>query len=145
PLHVWHSRVASLATPDWCLLDLDPKDAPFAHVVEVALFLHGLCTDVGLPHYVKTSGSSGLHVMIPLGRQMTYDQCVTLGELIARMAVKALPKIATVERTVRKRGGKVYVDYLQNRQGQLVAAPFTVREKPGATVSAPLAWDEVGK
>ena len=76
---------------------------------------------------------------------MTYDQSATLGELIARVTVKALPRIATIERTVRKRGGKVYVDYLQNRQGQLVAAPFSVREKPGATVSAPLRWKEVGK
>ena len=145
PLHIWHSRVATLANPDWCLLDLDPKDAPFAHVVEIALFLHSLCEEVGFPHYVKTSGSSGLHILIPLGAQMTYDQSATLGELIARVTVKALPRIATIERTVRKRGGKVYVDYLQNRQGQLVAAPFSVREKPGATVSAPLRWKEVGK
>jgi bifunctional non-homologous end joining protein LigD len=144
PLHIWHSRAASLSTPDWCLLDLDPKDAPFAHVVEIALFLHALCGEVGLPHYVKTSGSSGLHVLIPLGRQMDYDQCVTLGELLARTVVKALPKIATVERTVKKRGGKVYVDFLQNRAGQLMAAPFSVREKKGATVSAPLLWKEVG-
>ena len=145
PLHIWHSRVATLSNPDWCLLDLDPKDAPFAHVVEIALFLHSLCEEVGFPHYVKTSGSSGLHVLIPLGAQMTYDQSATLGELIARVTVKALPKIATIESTVRKRGGKVYVDYLQNRQGQVVAAPFSVREKPGATVSAPLRWKEVGK
>jgi bifunctional non-homologous end joining protein LigD len=93
---------------------------------------------------VKTSGSSGLHVLIPLGRQMTYDQSVTLGELLARFVVKTLPGIATIERTVRKRGGKVYVDYLQNRHGQLMAAPFSVREKPGATVSTPLLWKEVG-
>jgi bifunctional non-homologous end joining protein LigD len=144
PLHIWHSRVGSLETPDWCLLDLDPKDAAFAHVVEIALFLHALCDELGLPHYVKTSGSSGLHVLIPLGRQMTYDQCVTLGELLARMVVKTLPKISTIERTVRKRGGKVYIDYLQNREGQLMAAPFSAREKKGATVSAPLRWREVG-
>ena len=145
PLHIWHSRVAEPATPDWCLLDLDPKDAPFAHVVESALFLHSLCEEVGFPNYVKTSGSSGLHVLIPLGAQMTYDQSATLGELIARMTVKAFPGIATIERTVRKRGGKVYVDYLQNRRGQLVAAPFSAREKSGATVSAPLRWKEVGR
>ena len=144
PLHIWHSRASSLTTPDWCLLDLDPKNAPFAHVVEIALFVHGLCEELGLPHYVKTSGSSGLHVLVLLGRQMSYDQSVTLGELLARVVVKALPEIATVERTVRKRAGKVYVDYLQNRHGQLMAAPFSMREKPGATVSAPLYWKEVG-
>jgi len=144
PLHVWHSRVADLDHPDWCLLDLDPKDAPFSDVVEVALFLHELCADVGLPHYVKTTGSTGLHVLVPLGGQMTYEQSRTLGELLARVAVGELPGIATVERVVSKRAGKVYVDYLQNRRGQLVAAPLCVRPKPGATVSAPLAWDEVG-
>jgi bifunctional non-homologous end joining protein LigD len=145
PLHIWHSRASSLAHPDWCLLDLDPKAAPFAHVVEIALFLHDLCEGLELPHYVKTSGSSGLHVLIPLGGRMGYDQSVTLGELIARTVVRKLPKISTIERTVKKRGGKVYVDYLQNRGGQLMAAPFSVREKPGATVSAPLLWKEVGK
>jgi bifunctional non-homologous end joining protein LigD len=144
PLHIWHSRASSLATPDWCLLDLDPKEAPFADVVEIALFLHSLCDELELPHYVKTSGSSGLHILIPLGRQMTYDQSVTLGELLARTVVKTLPKISTIERTVKKRGGKVYVDFLQNREGQLMAAPFSVREKKGATVSTPLLWKEVG-
>ncbi len=143
PLHIWHSPTATLAQPDWCLLDLDPKDAPFAHVVEVALVLHTLCNELGLPHYVKTSGSSGLHVLIPLGRQMGYDQSVTLGELIARVIVREVPKIATVERSLRRREGRVYVDYLQNRHGQLMAAPFSVREKPGATVSTPLDWTEV--
>jgi bifunctional non-homologous end joining protein LigD len=145
PLHIWHSRASDLGHPDWCLLDLDPKDAPFAHVVEIALFLHELCDELALPHYVKTSGSSGLHVLIPLGGRMDYDQSVTLGELIARTVVKKLPKISTIERVVKKRGGKVYVDFLQNRQGQLMAAPYSVREKPGATVSAPLLWKEVGK
>ena len=144
PLHIWHSRVGTLDTPDWCLIDLDPKDAPFKDVVEIALYLHELCQELHLPHYVKTSGSSGLHVLIPLGKQMTYDQSVTLGELIARTVVKALPTIATIERTVKRRGGKVYVDFLQNGRGQLMAAPFSVREKPGATVSTPLLWKEVG-
>ena len=143
PLHVWHSRTATLGQPDWCLLDLDPKDAPFTHVIEIALFLHALCEELGLPHYVKTSGSSGLHVLIALSRRMSYEQSVTLGQLIARVTVRELPDLATVERTVGKRAGKVYVDYLQNRHGQLMAAPFSVREKADATVSAPLGWSEV--
>ncbi|MBW3534941.1 MAG: DNA ligase D [Gemmatimonadetes bacterium] len=144
PLHVWHSRIGALERPDWCLLDLDPKGAPFADVVEVALFLHDLCEEIALPHYVKTSGSTGLHVLVPLGGHMDYDQSRTLGELLARLAVGALPEIATVERAVRRREGKVYVDFLQNRGGQLMAAPFCARAKPGATVSAPLRWKEVG-
>jgi bifunctional non-homologous end joining protein LigD len=144
PLHVWHSRTESLARPDWCLLDLDPKDAPFEHVVEVALFLHELCDVIGLPHYVKTSGSTGLHVLVPLGRRMTYEQSRLLGQLMAHVTAAELSDIATVERVIEKRAGKVYVDFLQNRHGQLMAAPFAVRPKPGATVSAPLAWEEVG-
>ena len=143
PLHVWHSRAASPGQPDWCLLDLDPKDAAFTHVIEVALFLHTLCVELGLPHYVKTSGLSGLHVLIALGRRMNYEQSVALGQLIARVTVRELPDLATVKRTVRRRAGKVYVDYLQNRHGQLMAAPFSVREKSTATVSTPLDWGEV--
>ena len=145
PLHIWHSRVADLEHPDWCLLDLDPKDAPFAHVVEVALFLHELMEAVGLPHYVKTSGSTGLHLMVPLGGQMSYDQCRALGQLLAQVTARELPKIATVERVVSRRAGKVYIDFLQNRQGQLMASFLSVRPKPGATVSAPLSWKEVGE
>jgi bifunctional non-homologous end joining protein LigD len=144
PLHIWHSRVADLEHPDWCLLDLDPKDAPFAHVVEIAEFLHELCGEIGLPHYVKTTGSTGLHILIPLGGQMDYDQSQTLGQLLATVAVKTLPKISTIARAVKSRGGKVYVDFMQNRQGQLMASTYSVRPKPGATVSAPLVWKEVG-
>jgi bifunctional non-homologous end joining protein LigD len=144
PLHIWHSRVSDLVHPDWCLLDLDPKDAPFAHVVEIALYLHDLCDQIGLPHYVKTTGSTGLHILVPLGRQMDYDQSQTLGQLLATVTVKALPKISTIARAVKSRGGKVYVDFMQNRQGQLMASTFCVRPKPGATVSAPLEWKEVG-
>jgi bifunctional non-homologous end joining protein LigD len=144
PLHIWHSRASAIEHPDWCLIDLDPKEAPFSHVVECALFLHDLCEEIELPHYVKTTGSSGLHILIPLGGQMDYDQSRTLGELLANMTVKALPKIATVERALKSRGGKVYVDFMQNREGQLMAAPYCARPREGAPVSAPLEWKEVG-
>jgi bifunctional non-homologous end joining protein LigD len=143
PLHVWASRVGSLDRPDWCILDLDPKGAPFGHVVEIARQLHRLCDDIGLPNFVKTSGSSGLHVLVPLGRAFTYEQSRTLGELLARLVVEELPATATVTRSVDEREGKVYVDFLQNRRGQLLAAPYSVRPVPGALVSAPLRWREV--
>ncbi|HEY6107523.1 MAG TPA: DNA ligase D, partial [Gemmatimonadales bacterium] len=84
-LHVWSSRVATLETPDWCILDLDPKDAPFTDVVTVAHAVKELCDDIGLPTGIKTSGSTGLHVLIPLGRQCTYEQSRTLGGLLARV------------------------------------------------------------
>ncbi|HSJ09633.1 MAG TPA: DNA ligase D, partial [Longimicrobiales bacterium] len=143
PLHVWSSRVATLEKPDWCSLDLDPKDAPFSDVVKVARAAHALCDAIGLPNYIKTSGSSGLHVLIPMGRQLTHDQARTVGELLARRIVAELPDIATIARVVSQREGRVYVDYLQNGQGKLLVAPFCVRPLPGAPVSTPLRWSEV--
>jgi bifunctional non-homologous end joining protein LigD len=143
PLHVWSSRVGSLARPDWAILDLDPKGAPFGHVVEIARAAHALCDEVGLPSFAKTSGGSGLHVLLPLGGQLTHEQCRQLAELLARLLVAQLPALATVERSVAARGGRVYVDYLQNGHGKLLAAPWSVRPRPGATVSTPLAWSEV--
>ena len=145
PMHVWHSRLDTLSQPDWCVLDLDPKEASFEDVIEVARAIRKVCEDIELPSYVKTSGSSGLHVMIPLGRQCTYEQSRVLGELMGRVITVELSEVATMARQISKREGKVYVDYLQNGHGKLIAAPFTVRPKPGAPVSMPLKWSEVKK
>jgi bifunctional non-homologous end joining protein LigD len=142
-LHIWSSRVATLETPDWCILDLDPKEAPFTDVVTVARAVKALCDDIGLPAGIKTSGSTGLHVLIPLGRQVTYEQSRTLGGLLARVIAAQLPDIATITRQVHKRGGKVYLDYVQNGHGRLLVAPFSARPLPGAPVSTPLAWREL--
>src|SRR5437868_13345415 len=142
-LHIWSSRVDTLEAPDWCILDLDPKEAPFTDVVTVAQAVQALCDDIGLPAGIKTSGSTGLHVLIPLGRQVTYQQSRTLGGLPARVIAAELPEIATVTRQVQKRGGKVYLDYVQNGHGRLLVAPFSARPLPGAPVSTPLAWGEV--
>jgi bifunctional non-homologous end joining protein LigD len=135
--------VATLGLPDWCIIDLDPKEAPFRDVVQVAQVTKELCDDIALPAFIKTSGSSGLHIMIPMGRQVTHEQSRMFGELIARAVVKLAPEIATVERMPAKRGGKVYVDYLQNGSGKLLVAPYSVRPLPGAPVSTPLEWQEV--
>jgi bifunctional non-homologous end joining protein LigD len=143
PLHVWASRTAKIDRPDWCVLDLDPKDAPFSDVIRVAQTTHALCEEIGLPNLVKTSGSSGLHVLIPLGCQCRYDEARSLGELLARLVTAELPEISTVTRQVSRRGGKVYVDYLQIGAGRLIVAPFSVRPLPGAPVSMPLRWSEV--
>jgi bifunctional non-homologous end joining protein LigD len=143
PLHVWSSRVAALERPDWCILDLDPKGAPLTDVVAIARYLRALCDDVGLTTYVKTSGSTGLHVLIPLGALYTYEQSRTLAELLARFTARSLPKIATIVRSVSDRDGKVYVDYLQNGHGRLLVAPLCVRPLPGAPVSMPLEWSQV--
>src|SRR3989442_2179034 len=116
-LHVWSSRVATLDKPDWCILDLDPKEAPFTEVVTVAKAVQALCDDIGLPTGIKTSGSTGLHVLIPLGRQVTYEQSRTLGGLLARVIAAELPEIATVTRQVQKRDGKGNLNYVQNGHG----------------------------
>jgi len=143
PLHIWASRVGSLELPDWCVLDLDPKEAPFSDVIRTATVLRSLCESIEYPSYVKTTGKTGLHVLLPLGRQCTYAQSRTLGELLARVVLRELGDIATITRHVTKRGDKVYLDYLQNRHGQTIVAPLSVRPLPGATVSMPLEWEEV--
>ena len=144
PLHVWSARRTSLERPDWAILDLDPKGAPFSYVVAVAKQIHALLAPLHVPHFVKTSGQEGLHVLLPLGRHLTHDEAKTLAELLARIVAAELPDIATVARPLGERGGKVYVDFLQNGFGKTIAAPFSVRPRPGAPVSTPLDWREVG-
>ncbi|HEU5042076.1 MAG TPA: DNA primase small subunit domain-containing protein, partial [Gemmatimonadales bacterium] len=102
-----------------------------------------LCDRIRLPVMVKSSGSSGLHLMVPLGRQCTHEQSRSLGELLARCLVGELPEIATIVRQVSQREGRVYIDYLQNGSGKLIVAPYSVRPLPGAPVSVPLRWQEV--
>jgi len=143
PFHVWHSRTANIGYPDWCVLDIDPKGAPFSDVITVALACHALCDEIGLPNLVKTSGSTGLHILIPLGCQCRHDQARSLGELLARIITTELPEITSLARQVSRREGKVYVDYLQNGAGRLIVAPFSVRPLSGAPVSTPLRWSEV--
>lgn len=143
PLHIWSSRVESLGYPDWSILDLDPKEAPFVHVVEIALALRALCEELELPSFVKTSGSTGLHVLVPLGGTCTHDQSRSLAHLLAQVIATEHPGIATTARRLEHRRGRVYLDYVQNGHGRLLVAPFSVRSLPGAPVSMPLCWSEV--
>jgi len=143
PIHLWASRAGSLERPDWAVLDLDPKGAPFTHVVRMAQTLRAILDEVGVPSYVKTSGKTGLHVLVALGARYSYDEARGFAEIIATMAVGREPKIATVARPLRERGGKVYVDFGQNGPGRTIVAPFSVRPLPGAPVACPLTWDEV--
>ncbi len=144
PIHARSSRAATVQLPDWCIVDLDPKGAPFAHVVKLAKKLHALCDDIGLPSFCKTSGQAGLHVMVPLGRQVTHEQSRNLALLLARVVAEAEPDIATVARPLNERGGRVYLDFLQNGHGRTLVAPFSVRPVDGAPASTPLKWSEVG-
>ncbi len=143
PFHMWASRVGAREAPDWCVIDLDPKGAPFTQVVEVALRVRALCDDLGVACYPKTSGATGMHVLIPLGARYTYAQCRALAELLARIVAAEAPELATVERRVEARGGRVYLDFVQNGPGKLIVAPFSARPVKGARVSMPLEWREV--
>jgi bifunctional non-homologous end joining protein LigD len=143
PIHMWMSRASRLQQPDWTLLDLDPKKASFAKVIEVANAIHDLCEEIELPSYVKTTGSTGLHIMIPLGKKCTYEQSRSLSSLIGHVICREIPKVATMTRHIESRGDKVYIDWLQNRHGQLMVSPLSVRPLDGAPVSMMLDWSEV--
>ena len=143
PLHLWASRLGSLERPDWLVLDLDPKGAPFTDVVKVARALHRILDELELPSYPKTSGATGLHILIPLGARYVDDEVRTFARLLAVLGVEAEPDISTVARPLRARGGKVYIDFGQNGHGQTIVAPFSLRPLPGAPASCPLLWSEV--
>ena len=143
PLHLWASRLSKPEHPDWSIIDLDPKTAPFADVVTLANAVHELCEEIGLPSFCKTSGQKGLHVLIPVGGQLTHAQSTTLAELISRAVEARYPKISSTERHIPSRKGRVYLDYLQNGHGKTIAGPFSARPVAGATVSMPLRWSEV--
>ncbi|MDX1631943.1 MAG: DNA ligase D [Thermoanaerobaculia bacterium] len=143
PFHLWASPVDRLDRPDWCIVDLDPKEAPFEDVVVLARTLSEICREIRVPAFVKTSGATGLHVLVPLGGQLDYEQSRTFAELLARLTLDRHRKIATLARSLQARSGRVYLDYLQNRRGQLLVAPYAVRALPGAPVSTPLRWKEV--
>lgn len=143
PLHLRADRIATMGRADWCVIDFDPKDAAFEHVITLANALREICERAKLPSYPKTTGSSGLHVMIPLGRQLDNEGAKYLGLLLAQLVVSAHPKIATIERVMKKRDSRVYIDAFQNGPGRLIAAPFCVRALPTAPVSMPLLWSEV--
>lgn len=141
----WHSRVQSLEEPDYTILDLDPMpDAPFTHVVAVAEEVHATLERLGLHAIPKTSGATGLHVMVPLPPGTPALTARLLAELVATRVAQRLPTIATIARSVRARATTaVYVDYLQNITGKSVASVYSARATPGAGVSMPLDWHEV--
>jgi DNA ligase D-like protein (predicted polymerase) len=142
-LHPWLSRCDAPDVPDLAVIDLDPTTGDFGKVVRIAQTVGKILRGAGLRPCVKTSGATGLHIHLPLVRRYSYDQTRMFCELVARLTVREHKDIATVERTPARRGDKVYVDFLQNRREQTLVPPYVVRPVPGATVSAPLHWDEV--
>src|SRR5215216_4346314 len=144
--HPWHSTVKRLDKPDWIAIDLDPKRAPWENVLQVALMVKEVADEIGLQVFPKTSGSSGIHLYVPLKPANEYDKVAELARLFATEVTQRAPQIATVERTIAKRKStQVYVDWMQNARGKSLAAIFTARAKPGATVSMPLTWKQVSK
>jgi bifunctional non-homologous end joining protein LigD len=144
-MNPWHSRVKTEDYPDWCIIDLDPAKNTFDQVVEAALVTKDILDSMGVPGYAKTSGSTGMHIYIPLGAKYTYEQSKEFARVIARLVHEQLPKFTSIERAVKDRKGKMYIDFLQNRPQATVSAPYSLRPKPGATVSMPLHWHEVKK
>lgn len=144
-LNPWHSRIEALEQPDYCLIDLDAKTCGFETVVTVAQEARKILDKLGVQSVPKTSGKTGLHICIPLDARYTYEQSRMFAQVLVNVVHKRLPKLTSVERNPRKREKKIYLDYLQNRTGQTMAAPYCVRPVPGATVSAPLKWSEVKK
>ena len=142
-LHPWLSRCTSLEHPDFAVLDLDAKESTFANAKRVARTAGKVLRGIGLDPSVKTSGASGLHVYLPLVPGYHYAQTRLLMEAVARVVAREHSDVASVERQPRGRGGKVYVDFLQNRKSATVVPPYVVRPVPGASVSMPLEWDEL--
>lgn len=146
--HPWHSRVRKIDRPDWCVFDLDPGEGvEFAAICELALHLKTILGSAkfgGLKCFAKTSGSRGMHVYVPLKPRHTYEEVAGFAERVAFAVTEAHLDLATVERSLSKRPrGRIYVDHLQNARGKSVVAPYSVRPRPSATVSAPLDWAEV--
>lgn len=142
-LNPWHSRVGSLEKPDYCLIDLDAKTNNFGDIITVARAAGELLSELGIAAYPKTSGKTGIHICMPLGAKYSYDQSKDFAQIIVNLLHERLPKLTSVERNPDKRTHKIYLDYLQNRHGQTMAAPYCVRPIPGAPVSTPLDWDEI--
>lgn len=144
-INPWNSRVEHLDNPDWVVIDLDPEGVTFNDVINVAGTVKEVCDELDIPTYPKTSGKTGLHIYIPLDAKYSFEQAKNFAHLIVLEVNKRQPKITSVERNPEKRKHRIYLDFLQNREGQTLASPYSVRPTPDASVSMPLHWDEVKK
>lgn len=142
-INPWNSRVGRLKHPDWIVIDLDPEGVTFEDVITIARTVKDVCDEWGIPVHPKTSGKTGIHIFIPIGSKYTSEQCRNLAHLIVIEVNKRQPKLTSIERNPEKRKHRIYLDWLQNREGQTLAAPYSVRPTPEANVSMPLRWEEV--
>jgi len=144
-MNPWSSTVKKPDNPTFCIIDLDPDKNSFDQVIEAAQVTKQILDDMGVESYCKTSGSTGLHIYIPLGNKYTYEQSKEFARVIVTLVHRELPDYTSLERAIKDRKGKMYLDFLQNRPHATIACAYSVRPKPGATVSMPLHWDEVKK
>jgi len=143
-MHPWSSRVQKPDYPDWCIIDLDPSETTtFEQVIIAAQTTKEVLTSVDVPCFCKTSGATGLHIYMPLGAKYTYEQSKEFARVLVQIIQSKIPEFTSIERIVKNRNGKLYLDFLQNRPQATLAAPYSLRPKADATVSMPLNWDEV--
>jgi bifunctional non-homologous end joining protein LigD len=142
-INPWNSRVDSIDYPDYMVIDFDPLECPFKYVIDCALMAHDILMSIDIPHYVKTSGATGLHLFIPVGARYSFEQVRQFSLLICTLINHRLPSITSLERVPQKRHGLVYLDYLQNSKGKTIAAPYSIRPRDGTPVSTPLLWEEI--
>jgi bifunctional non-homologous end joining protein LigD len=144
-MNPWFSRIQNPDNPDYCVIDLDPDQNTFEQVIEAARQVKDVLDSIGVTGFVKTSGSTGIHIYIPLGAKYSYDQSQLFAKLLVSIVHNRLPDFTSLERQIKNRQGKMYLDFLQNRPGATISCAYSLRPKPGATVSMPLHWDEVKK
>lgn len=144
-INPWLSNFQKPNTPDFMVIDLDPDTNTFSEVIETALVVKTIYDEMGIISFVKTSGSTGIHIYVYVGAVYEYDFVKNFAQFIAQKTHEKLPDLTSLERSPIKRKGKIYIDFLQNRRGQTIAAPYSVRPKPGATVSFPITWEEVNE
>ena len=146
-MNPWNSRLKNLDKPDYLVMDLDPSEHnTFEQVIETAKVIKTILDKAGAVSFPKTSGATGIHIYVPLGAKYTYDQGKEFAHMVAMLAHDQLPEFTSLERSLSKRGkDHIYIDFLQNRRGQTLSCAYSLRPKPGATVSTPLDWKEVKK
>lgn len=145
-MHPWSSREQTPDNPDWCIIDLDPSSKnTFDQVIVAAQTTKKILDVIDVPSYCKTSGATGLHIYIPLGAKYTYEQSKEFARMVVTIVQKEIPSFTSIERIIENRNNKLYLDFLQNRPQATLAAPYSLRPKPDATVSMPLHWEEVTK
>jgi bifunctional non-homologous end joining protein LigD len=144
-MNPWSSTIDTPDNPDWCIIDLDPNKHHFDKVIEAANTVKLVLDEAGITGYCKTSGSTGIHIYMPLGKKYSYEESKEFGRVIARIVQRRIPRFTSIERMVSNRGGKLYIDFLQNRPQATLASAYSLRPKPGAPVSMPLHWEELKK